>query len=82
LILRFYNQLEPSGVIHQRRQQQSLEWMSSLVQDELLRRFYREPKIKERLASLQHQVLRSELTPVRAARELLETFGLFTGTTI
>jgi LAO/AO transport system kinase len=78
IILRFYSQLEPSGVISKRRQQQSLEWMSSLVQDELLRRFYREPRIKERMGSLQQQVLRGEITPVRAARELLETFGLFT----
>ncbi|HZR16556.1 MAG TPA: methylmalonyl Co-A mutase-associated GTPase MeaB [Verrucomicrobiae bacterium] len=78
LILRFYSQLEPAGVISKRRQQQSLEWLSSLVQDELLRRFYRAPKVKERLVALQQQVLLGQTTPVRAARELLEAFGLFT----
>jgi len=82
LILKFFSQLEPSGVVNKRRQQQSLEWLSSLVEDELLRRFYRDPKVKERLAGLQQQVLRGEITPVRASREMLEAFGLVTGTNI
>jgi hypothetical protein len=52
-----------------------LEWLSSLVHDELLRRFYHDPKIKGRLAELQQQVLHGNITAVRAARELLDGYG-------
>jgi LAO/AO transport system kinase len=79
VIQRYFEQLEPSGVIRKRRQQQSLEWLSSLVQDELLRRFYGDPKVKERLAGLQQRVLRGDATPVRASRELLDSLTISTG---
>jgi LAO/AO transport system kinase len=74
-IEKFFQQLEPCGTIAKRRQQQSIEWLSSLVQDELLRRFYQDPKVRERLAGLQQQVLNGALTPVLAARELMDRFG-------
>ena len=72
MIERFYRQFEPTGVIAERRQQQSLEWLSNLVNDELLRRFYHNSHVKERLAALQQAILRGETTPVLAARELLD----------
>jgi LAO/AO transport system kinase len=73
LIERFYQQFEPAGMIAKRRQQQSLEWLSSLLQEELLQRFYRDPKVKQRLAALRQAILRGEITPVGAARQLLES---------
>lgn len=75
LIQKFYRQLEPAGVIVKRRRQQSLEWLSSLVHDELLRRFYHDPKVKERLTRLERQLLGGETTAVRAAHELLDTYA-------
>lgn len=75
LIERFYDQFEPAGLIAKRRQQQSLEWLSSLVHDELLRRFYHDPKVKTRLAALQQALLRGDTTAVLAARELLGSYG-------
>jgi LAO/AO transport system kinase len=75
LIQKFYRQLEATNFIGKRRQQQSLEWLSALVQDELLRRFYHDPRVKERLAGLQQQLLAGTTTAVLAARELLKTFG-------
>jgi LAO/AO transport system kinase len=75
LIQRFYHQMEPAGVIAKRRQEQSLEWLTNLIHDELLRRFYHDPKVKAQLASLQQALLRGDTTAVRAARELLDAFG-------
>jgi LAO/AO transport system kinase len=75
LIQRFYVRMEPSGVIAKRRQEQSLEWLADLVRDELLRRFYHDPKVKTRLPALQQALLRGDTTAVRAAQELLEAFG-------
>ena len=75
LIQRFFHQFEPNGVIVKRRQQQSLDWLFTLVQDELLRRFYHDPKIKGRLAELKQQLLRGDITAVRAAEDLLDGYG-------
>jgi LAO/AO transport system kinase len=75
LIQSFFRQFEPAGVIAKRRQQQSLEWLSSLINDELLRRFYHDSRVKGRLSQLQQLVLRGDLTAVRAAQELLEGYG-------
>lgn len=75
LIERFYDKFELSGVIAKRRQQQSLEWLSSLVRDELLRRFYHDPKVKTQLAGLQQAILRGEMTAVSAAKQLLARYG-------
>lgn len=70
-IEQFFRDLEPKGVISRRRQQQSLEWLSDLVHEELRRRFYRDPLIKERLPAVQSALLRGEITAVSAARELV-----------
>jgi LAO/AO transport system kinase len=75
MVERFYVQFEPSGLIAKRRQQQSLEWLSTLVNDELLRRFYHDPRVKTRLAALQQALLRGDTTAVLAARELLGSYG-------
>lgn len=77
-VQRFFERLAPSGIINKRRQQQSLEWLLSLVQDELLRRFYRDPNVKSCLADAQARVLRGEITPVRASLDLLESFDFLT----
>jgi LAO/AO transport system kinase len=77
-IQQYFSRLQPSGVIDKRRQQQSLEWFSSLIEDELLRRFYRDPHVQARLAALQPEVLQAQTTPVRASRDLLDSLHLFT----
>jgi len=75
LVDRFYAQLEPAGTIAKRRQQQTLEWLSNLVNDGLLRRFYHDARVKERMVVLQRELLAGTTTAVRAARELLDLFG-------
>jgi LAO/AO transport system kinase len=70
-IERFYRELEPKGVIAQRRQQQALDWLDDIVQDELRRRFSHDPRVQARLPGIQEALLRGELTPARAANALL-----------
>ena len=74
LIQKFYGQLEPAGTIAKRRQQQALEWLSNLLHDELLRRFYHHPTVKARLAVLQQQLLSGSTTAYQAAQELLDAY--------
>lgn len=68
----FYAELEPKGVIAKRRQQQTLEWLQALIQDELRRRFERNPRVIAKLPELRAALLRGETTVVRAANALLE----------
>jgi LAO/AO transport system kinase len=74
LVEKFYRRLEPAGVIAKRRQEQSLEWLSSLVRYELWRRFDANAAVRKRLPELQQSVLRGQTTPVQAAKALLELF--------
>ena len=70
-IERFYRELEPKGIITKRRQEQALDWLTDLVHDALRRSFYRDPKIKGLLPAIQADLMRGELTAVRAAKKLL-----------
>jgi LAO/AO transport system kinase len=72
---RFYQELEPRGVIAHRRQQQALDWLTDLVQDELRRRFYQDPRVAEQLPAVQSALLRGDMTAVQAARKLLAAHG-------
>jgi LAO/AO transport system kinase len=74
-IERFYSELEPKGVIARRRRQQALDWLTDLIQDELRRRFYQDPRVAEELPALQSALLRGELTAVQAAVKLLAAHG-------
>jgi LAO/AO transport system kinase len=67
----FYATLAPKGVIARRRQQQSLAWLNDLIEDELKRRFFYDPRVKASLPGVQQALLRGEITAVRAAQSLL-----------
>jgi LAO/AO transport system kinase len=70
---RYYAELEPRGFIQRRRQEQSVAWLEALVEDELHRRFYDDPRVTARLSELRRLLVRGEITAVRAAMELLKT---------
>lgn len=70
----FYRELEPKGVIAQRRRQQLLDWLSDVVHEELRRRFYRNPHVAEQLNGIRAAVLRGETTVAQAADQLLAAF--------
>ncbi len=81
-IERFYTELEPKGVIRQRRQRQTLDWLADLVQDELKRRFYHDRRVTERLPAVREALLKDETTVARAAAELLDVFHPDNGLTV
>ena len=70
-IERFYRELEPKGQIARRRQQQALDWLTDLIQDELRRSFYQDPRVTEQLPGVQKALLQGGLTAMQAARKLL-----------
>ena len=68
----FYRELEPKGVIANRRHQQSLDWLTDLIRDELPRRFYQDPSVIQLLPQLRQALLRGEITAFNAAQTLLD----------
>lgn len=74
-IEKFYAELGAKGVIAKRRQQQALEWLNALIQDELRRRFERDPRVIAKMPQARETLLRGEVTAVRAAQILLEAHG-------
>ena len=74
-IEKFYALLGPRGGIEQRRQQQSLAWLGDLIDDELKRRFYRDPRVAARLDDTRRDLMAGRITVVNAARMLLAAAG-------
>jgi len=73
-IEKFFRELEPKGVVAQRRQQQTVDWFADLIQDELQRRLDRSPRAQACLPGLREALMRGEITPVSAVRNLFAEF--------
>lgn len=61
-----------SGELDDRRRQQRLQWMRSLVEEEVLDAFRRSPRVAEALPELERQVVAGEITPTLAAVRVLD----------
>ena len=70
---KFFAALEPQGFISRRRQQQTFDWLSALIQHELHRQFYHDSRVTAKLPEIKAALERGEMTAVRAAKLLLET---------
>jgi LAO/AO transport system kinase len=60
-----------SGALENKRQQQALDWMWSLLKEGLRERFFSNPNIVKRLPQVTRSVEKGEITPTAAADELL-----------
>ncbi|MCB1058172.1 MAG: methylmalonyl Co-A mutase-associated GTPase MeaB, partial [Acidobacteria bacterium] len=66
--------LEAAGELAERRRRQQLRWMWNTVEDELLLRLRRHPRVAAELPALEASVAAGEQTPTLAAERLLELF--------
>ena len=60
-----------SGELEERRRQQAVAWMWSLVEEGLKDRFARRPEVRRQLPRILHEVERGSLAPTAAAERLL-----------
>ena len=67
----FMDNVKASGVFAERRRQQLLSWVHTMVEDHLLRSFYEDPVVKERMPDVEDRVARGDLAATQAALELL-----------
>ena len=63
-----------SGSLQERRSRQHVEWMWSLVSDQLLAALHAHPAVRAVLPGTEAQVRRGELTAASAAQRLLDAF--------
>lgn len=74
LIQEFQQLTTASGVFQERRNQQSLSWVHSMIEDYLKESFYSDSQVKQLLASLTPQVMGGTCLPVSAAQQLLNAY--------
>ena len=75
MIERFASTTRDSGVFEQRRRDQSVQWIHTLVEDHLKSHFYKHPEVIETISGIEKAVLEERMSPAHAARSLLESFG-------
>ncbi|MCR5347523.1 MAG: methylmalonyl Co-A mutase-associated GTPase MeaB [Fretibacterium sp.] len=74
VITEFMETAKASGVFMERRKQQSLSWVRSMVEDHLLRSFYDHPAVKTQMPEIEARVAQGNLAATQAALELLSLY--------
>ncbi len=70
MILEHNRYLSDSGILESHRKQQNLEWMWALLENRLKDRFINCPGVREKIAELEARILKGDVTPTVASREL------------
>jgi len=70
-ILEHREQLKAAGELTERRRQQTIDWMWTLVEDGLKDRFYNNPKVRAELSRITETVEKGKISSTAAAHELL-----------
>lgn len=74
LIMDFMRITKENGFFEQRRKKQSLDWLHSLIQEQLLNSFYNNPNVSKKLPELEKQVFDQKLTPTKAVELIFKEF--------
>jgi LAO/AO transport system kinase len=70
-VLKHRDVFGPSGELEERRRQQAVDWMWSLIEEGLKDRFARQPEVRRQLPRIRHEVERGALAATTAAERLL-----------
>jgi len=70
----FAAEMRASGVLEKRRRNQSVEWMRSMIEEELRQRFLRNERVKTLLPGIEKQVAAQTLPAATAVRRIMESF--------
>ena len=72
VVERFRQFTAVSGALAARRQQQSRQWLHSLIEEQLHTYFYDQPEVQAALPQIEQAVMDGRLPPTAAAQELLQ----------
>ena len=71
----FKEKMQASGFFEKRRAKQKLDWMHSVIREELMREFYSMPSIEAILPEIESEVEASSMPVTAAVRKLLDARG-------
>ena len=74
VVLRHRAQMQAGGWFEQNRRQQRQSWLREAVRNQLLEQFRHDEHVKAALPEIEERVREGELSPLRAARALIEKF--------
>ncbi|WP_273264739.1 methylmalonyl Co-A mutase-associated GTPase MeaB [Flexistipes sinusarabici] len=74
VLLHFITHMKNGNFFRAKRKKQSVDWMWKLLDDELMRIFKSDGKIKEMLVSTEEEVRAGHINPASAAKTLLDAF--------
>ncbi|MBF0380788.1 MAG: methylmalonyl Co-A mutase-associated GTPase MeaB [Magnetococcales bacterium] len=72
---KFYQQMNENGNLQNKRKEQNVNWMWTLLTEELHDRFNNHPGVQEHLEDLKKAVSNETVTPVKAAATLMDAFA-------
>ncbi len=71
----FRNQTDESGVFKQRRLKQTIDWMYSMVEEDLRASFFKHPKVSHFIPEIEKAIVHGEMSATMAAKQLLKIYG-------
>ena len=75
IIKDFEETTKKSGVFHERRTKQTIDWMHNMVQEYLQTMFYNHPEVNRQRQGIESQVITGKISATMAAQELIKAFG-------
>ncbi|HMQ44231.1 methylmalonyl Co-A mutase-associated GTPase MeaB [Mariniflexile maritimum] len=73
-VLKYKQLVTTNGYFHKNRNQQKIRWMYDNINEALKQLFYGSKEIAEQLSVLEKNIISSEISPVKAAEEMIEKF--------
>lgn len=70
-IIEFESKIKDSGLFEERRNRQKLDWVYSMVEENLFQRFYANPEIQKIKSGLDKDILEGKVTPTSAYNLLI-----------
>lgn len=70
----FVDITKTNGVFDERRQLQTVNWIFSMVEDNIKSRFYNNPAVVEAIPKVKNDVLQGQMTPTNAVNHLLKLY--------
>lgn len=75
LVETFRDQMKPSGTWDERRREQKIAWMHTLVRESVLGSFLARPEVAARVKEMEHAVAEGKMPVAVAVREIVATSG-------
>jgi len=74
IVAQFRRDTSATGVFDRRRQSQAVDWVHTLIETQLLSRFFNHPDVKQTLPQVEAAVIAGTLPATAAAQKLLKTY--------